>query len=784
MSQTLSAPDSMLYQRSAAENKRRRFFLLLYMMRVPVLILLLLGVGLPVGFSTSMLHGLADIQPRQVFSISFSAVLLVSAAITCAFLVLLYGEQRADGHPGLQTRAVHVSKATIIALYVFGALAYLALFGTLYIHMRSSDPSAPVSITSFLGRMMLGLLFASVVILVVFWLVLRVARPPGDDAVQVFVAPLLFVIRGRVPQVDSKIRKTAAPPAGADTGYASHRGPVSSFLARLLGPGYCAYEPGKPALYPGHRFAAFSALAFLVLYLYAGSGVYRELAHAAPRGAGSQHLGSVLNDVLLLLTFWCWLLSGMTFLLDRFRIPLIVTLGLVLYATAWIGPSDHFFDTVGLPGGSLRPPAQAFAEAPDHIVLVAAAGGGIQSAAWVAEVLCNLRTELRPDFAKSVLAVSGVSGGSVGTMFYLRCLEAAPDDASPAEWAARSSLEAVGWGLAYPDLWRALFPPARWFLKADRGWALERALIQNARFSRAGQHLADERSHGQWPVLLLNSTLSESGDPIVFTNSAFPAASPAQELHGLRGFHAEYPGEDVALETAARMSAAFPYVSPAARPGSTAHLEHFADGGYFDNSGLFSLGQWLKAAADTPEAASAPRKKILLLEIDAFPDFGPKAAQKKKSWYFQLLQPLETILNVRSESQVIRDETSGKDLQELLRGRGYETTFLTVRYVPSAASSHLPTSYLDKLSGKRAVECPGNPPLSWHLTPLEQVCIQGGWRALLEPVTQVTREFFERRAPMEISDPSQCDDQGSNVLLGVQVRRCSGSSRPLPPSKR
>src|SRR5438094_521060 len=51
-----------------------------------------------------------------------------------------------------------------------------------------------------------------------------------------------------------------------------------------------------------------------------------------------------------------------------------------------------------------------------RVVVVASAGGGIQAAAWTARVLTGLQHEL-PEFANSIAALSGVSGGAVGTMF-------------------------------------------------------------------------------------------------------------------------------------------------------------------------------------------------------------------------------------------------------------------------------------------------------------------------------------------------------------------------------
>jgi len=69
----------------------------------------------------------------------------------------------------------------------------------------------------------------------------------------------------------------------------------------------------------------------------------------------------------------------------------------------------------------------------------------------------------------------------------------------------------------------------------------------------------------------------------VFTNSDFPAengSAPAD--HQLQNFHQVHSGRDVRVETATRMSAAFPYVSPAARADTPWNAEHLVDGGYFD----------------------------------------------------------------------------------------------------------------------------------------------------------------------------------------------------------
>src|SRR5690606_3790489 len=103
----------------------------------------------------------------------------------------------------------------------------------------------------------------------------------------------------------------------------------------------------------------------------------------------------------------------------------------------------------------------------------------------------------------------GVSGGSVGAMFFvdgLPDLSHSPAPLAPAAGeairraASASSLEAVGWGLAYPDLARTLFSSVltRVAPFVDRNWALERSwaerLTSRARRVAPVPTLADWRA--------------------------------------------------------------------------------------------------------------------------------------------------------------------------------------------------------------------------------------------------------------------------------------------------
>ncbi|HET6931636.1 MAG TPA: hypothetical protein VFI45_15020, partial [Candidatus Acidoferrum sp.] len=223
------------------------------------------------------------------------------------------------------------------------------------------------------------------------------------------------------------------------------------------------------------------------------------------------------------------------------------------------------------------------------------------------------------------------------------------------------------------------------------------------------------------------------------------------------------------LETAARMSAAFPYVSPEARPNGPLNGVHLGDGGYFDNSGVFTLSEWLKEATRFPTVTATSavsstlrKKRILVLQLEAFPDSNTADVESPKKWYYQLTSPIQTMLTVRSEGQLVRDKTAGEDLQKLLNASGYETTWLLVRYTPGAV----------KLPGGNA-SCAANPPLSWHLTPFERRCIDQAWQNISSQTSQEIMNFLNNQAGIT---NTECDAADRSVAPGVFERKCRATT--------
>ena len=478
--------------------------------------------------------------------------------------------------------------------------------------------------------------------------------------------------------------------------------------------------------HPSHLLAAVLFAVFLAVYF--GLGALKWLL-------GRQNTGiPTLVYVLLLITLACWFLGETAFFLDRYGVPVLFILA-VLLVIGFLSPwTDHRFRTHTIAREKAPFPEDVLlATGADRVVLVAASGGGIQSAAWTARVLTGLELKFReagqPNvFAKAVRLISSVSGGSVGAMYFSSLYQpggtipAKPEEVEQAwHYAAQSSLENVARGIVYGDFLRLLSLFAWWI--DGRGRALERSFLRSPELARKlTAKLSDWFAGtlaGDRPSNIFNATLVETGDRLLFSTSHFHADDPDANPQGRPvptarwEFHSFRPGHDVSIATAARLSASFPYVSPAARPdiGGPFHPElHVVDGGYYDNDGMASLVEWLDQGLRMLHSKGQLNRirKVMVLMIHGLPDTvqaGSPQGQKRLGWPFQAIAPLEAVLAVRSAAQRANDEL----LIRLLKERWTEK--VEIQALPVDFSSDPRES----------------PPLSWHLATAQKNAIQGDW---------------------------------------------------------
>jgi hypothetical protein len=438
--------------------------------------------------------------------------------------------------------------------------------------------------------------------------------------------------------------------------------------------------------------ASIALLLFLFLYGLVGT-VF------SPAWSKPEYQPAALFFLLLLLTVLTWLFSGAAFFLDRTRLPVFTAL-LALSLLTGVIRTDHKFvvsekksveSKLG-PSDVIETWKTKRSKGRKIAVVVATAGGGIRAAAWTAEVLTRLEEKGCQAASDSLVLVSSVSGGSMGSMFVVAPYSGGEYPASDADLKAirfntkRSSLAAVGWGLAYPDLARTT--PLLGSLVSetlDRGWSLENTWATPWREKKLPvptmKQWREDTRHGLRPAVIFNGTASESGE-------RFLISSTDASFHGAKEFFSLFPTMDIDVTTAARLSATFPYASPLARAsaGPVRKAYHVGDGGYYDNSGLLSAVEWLSEARENLQGY-----EVLLILIDARPGQGKDGSVW--SWQKQLVGPIQTLVNVRSSSQQVRESVELTMALEYLKSAapdGRQKILRMPRDTPQSRSTSFP----------------------------------------------------------------------------------------------
>jgi hypothetical protein len=369
-------------------------------------------------------------------------------------------------------------------------------------------------------------------------------------------------------------------------------------------------------------------------------------------------------------------------------------------------------------------------------------------------VLKGLQQELGICFTKAIGLISAVSGGSVGTMYYLdrfnkdgfleegeqktaentnKCKQTTSERATKNSFdaATSDSLDAIGWGFAYLDLWRFLGFPYLIRPKFDRGTAVETdwqgEMKDGQKESNKPKTLATWRKQvfdGQIPIPVFNSILVETGERFLITPMTFGKVPTKKYVD----FNSLFEGYDMNVVTAARLSATFPYISPICRNDRKELADkkyHFADGGYFDNSGFVTAAEWLDERLDEwrkPETLNI--RRVLILQINAFPESpSNENVQGSGGWFMTTLGPLLAMFKVRDPVLASRNAKEADLLAKKWKNQ------VEIQYFPiffpsdSEIPSECAVSEFYKDGRYR-------PPLSWRLTDREKQAIKDGWTAI------------------------------------------------------
>jgi len=662
-----------------------------YLLRFQIFLAGVLALALPLAyrFLPSLFGGVFDARGSASFVfVVWAAFQLAWTILVASRLVFVYGPNR-------------FVRATSIAPKRVGS-GLVAVFGLL---------ALPVVVILFLGTSASALSFPGKVLATILGLLLAIGvlaltaslhfaiEDPSHSAELIFPS---FGILSKTREPKSKFWKF-----------------IGSYLDQQLPdnlkPGILDTTPGNPPrLRSGHEMAAIALAVFLMLYAFLG-------VLFSPAWWNPDREPAALFFLLVLLTVLTWLLSGAAFFLDPTRLPVFTTL-LAVSLLAGVFGTDHKFKVSETNAGEskISPSVvidkwkDARGKGSKTVVVVATAGGGIRAAAWTAEVMTRLEQGGCEAVSDSLVLVSSVSGGSVGSMFVVAPYSggkypSTDEDLKAVRFnAKRSSLSALGWGLAYPDLARtfpvfgSLFVPQTF----DRGWSLENTWAtgwrEKKRDTPTMRQWREDVRNGLRPAVIFNATASESGERFLIASTDAP-------FKGAEQFFELFPTNDMDVSTAARLSATFPYASPLARAsaGSVKKAYHVGDGGYYDNSGLLSVVEWLDGAR-----SNLAGYQVLLILIDAQP--GSQKPGSSWSWQKQLVGPIETLVHVRTSSQQVRESI---ELE------------MAKKYLTRQDSKEAATAKLEVFSEPFLFWSPTDPdpPLSWHLTETQKKEIRAAW---------------------------------------------------------
>lgn len=289
------------------------------------------------------------------------------------------------------------------------------------------------------------------------------------------------------------------------------------------------------------------------------------------------------------------------------------------------------------------------------LVLVCASGGGISAAVWTCTVLNEVCGQPGMSaFPYHIRMVTGASGGMVGASMFVSTLQApslGPQGelvpASPLHGLAPSRAGGVVTPLGGDAMVRMLAEDClgdvvqtmvfndipRWMcfgpLEDDRGQALERAwarTLQGA-FEQKFSSLRQGEREGWRPSLVYSPVMLEDSRRLLISNLdlAGVAKSTLTDSTGTtRDNYADceemfkrFPlcEETLRVATAARINAAFPFVSPTPVIPLGGERRRLADAGYFDNFGVDLACRWL---SENEDWVSEHVSRVLILQIRTF----------------------------------------------------------------------------------------------------------------------------------------------------------------------
>jgi hypothetical protein len=306
-------------------------------------------------------------------------------------------------------------------------------------------------------------------------------------------------------------------------------------------------------------------------------------------------------------------------------------------------------------------PDSPFADLPESIRLITGASGGMVGASYFAtrpadQPEWRIITRLEQDILCAQMTDEELAKREPGV-----CPGAKDDPYRiyPTRIPApRQTLSAVAQHTLQHDL-PSIFWGGR--TEVDRGKVLEGQWLH---LNKPIAFLGEEAFR---PAMVFSPMIVESGQQLLISDMNLSGIEPVvngeavELLSHFRGVR-----DTLAIRTAVRMQATFPYISPAVSLPTT-ESNRVVDAGYYDNYGLVTAtavlgGEEVMRAVQTDYAA------VLVIEVRAFPDTLEKTRSENDMAFDWVTTPLEAILSARGNSMNFRNRQVLRELKERYRG--------------------------------------------------------------------------------------------------------------------
>ncbi|WP_165251136.1 patatin-like phospholipase family protein [Paludisphaera soli] len=442
------------------------------------------------------------------------------------------------------------------------------------------------------------------------------------------------------------------------------------------------------------------------------------------------------------------------------------------------------------------------------LVLICVSGGAIRSAYWAATVLDRLgKHPGLENFHDHVRLITGASGGMVAMAYYESAVLGKGPRGAPLDFQLDQdrippkSLDRVASFIALQAPWRMLLPRLPGWAADDRGLVLEREWrqIHSLTFSQ----LRDAESQGKVPSLIFSPMIVDDGRRLLISNLDLKghqefAPDPGEAPDELRRrVLDEWPipvarqndldndndgtsrnsfsisalelfkldpkvMPDLTLAAAARMSATFPFVSPAVNLPTNPPLR-VVDAGYYDNYGVHLANAWL---LQNREWIRRHTSGVLVLQIrDAVSKRDRVGVPSEAKGFFDKLfqgaglfgSVSDAILRARYSTTTFRNDQESIAVNEVFRRMGAGPSFVATAVFENSAylsTGSAATGDFDEQARRRwpgladpsTAAGASDVPMSWYLTTDERRAIDDAIPDPLPNPSEKPQDALGRRA--------------------------------------